>query len=152
MAEHVIIPKELCTAPFKDAWEEWKAHRSEMRKRFTDRAQRMALKKLATLGPEAAIAAIEHSIANGYQGIFPDPNYKPNPARERGAGPTGHREPNEQWRDAAKAACSEDPQYWQHCGFDSHRIQQLTTFYGLPQSLRQATLQAANRMRLNLWK
>jgi len=55
---------------FHEAWGEWDAHRREKKKPITPRSRGMALKQLEAMGPDRAIAAIENSIANGYQGIF----------------------------------------------------------------------------------
>jgi hypothetical protein len=64
------LPPELNTNEFALVWQEWLKHRSETRHPLKPTAQRAQLKKLAAMGLERAIAAIEHSIANGYQGIF----------------------------------------------------------------------------------
>lgn len=66
----VSIPSNLDTPEFKAAWSGWIADRRERRKPMTDRAAELALRRLAEWGPERAVAAIEHSIANGWQGIF----------------------------------------------------------------------------------
>ena len=73
MTEKVEIPTTLDTPAFGEAWGEFLAHRSEIRKRLTPRAQRMQLRKLSTWGSERAVAAIEHSVGNGYTGLFEDP-------------------------------------------------------------------------------
>jgi len=61
--------------PFKSlsfmiAWIDWKQHRTECKKKLTPTSIKMQFKRLAAMGEARAIAAIEHSIANGYQGIF----------------------------------------------------------------------------------
>ncbi|GEM_PF-6121129 len=56
----------------EDLWEEWIEHRKELGKPLTIRSARMALRRLEEAG-DAAAAWIEHSIACGYQGIFPPP-------------------------------------------------------------------------------
>lgn len=69
-----IFPAALDVAEFRQAWEEWLADRRERRlPRYTERAQRMQLRRLEELGPDAAIEAINWSIAQGYKGIFPPP-------------------------------------------------------------------------------
>ncbi len=65
------IPRELQTAAFLKAWFEWCDYRSSFRCKVTKRACEMQLEELAQYGPEVAIAAIRHSIANDYQGLFP---------------------------------------------------------------------------------
>ena len=60
-----------------DHWQQWLAHRREIRKPMTTRAQRMMLKQLEGMGHDRARRAIEHSIANGWQGIY-EPQQAPN--------------------------------------------------------------------------
>ena len=55
---------------FSEAWEKWQQHRREIRKPITPTAAVSLLKKLAGWGVDRAVAAIEHSIASGWQGIF----------------------------------------------------------------------------------
>lgn len=66
----VGIPEQLRTVPFLDAWHSWLTYRKETKKSVTDRAAQMSLKRLAAIGVERAIKAIEHSIANDYQGVY----------------------------------------------------------------------------------
>lgn len=71
------IPAELDTPDFKAAWATWLTWRQQehhAHARVGPQAARMALKTLAALGPAGAIAAIENSIGNGYQGIVPPRN------------------------------------------------------------------------------
>jgi hypothetical protein len=76
------IPEELNTDAFKAAWVEWLTHLKEKKCKVTPSAIRKQLKKLAAMGEAEAIAAIDHSIASGYQGIYPAPSNarKPRPA------------------------------------------------------------------------
>lgn len=69
-----LISSELDTPDFRAAWQEWIDHRREIRKPVTARAARSALRRIATFGGhDAAVAALDHSVAAGYQGIFPAP-------------------------------------------------------------------------------
>ncbi len=61
---------EFETDEFKAAWAGWVANRKEIGKPMTERAAKMQLAKLKDIGHDRAISAIEHSIANGWQGIF----------------------------------------------------------------------------------
>lgn len=70
---------------FKVAWEAFERHRVEKRAKLTPTATSRALKKLAAMGEPRAIAAINHSLENGWTGIF-EPN---NPSAN---GP--HQKPN----------------------------------------------------------
>jgi len=56
--------------PFADMWADWMTHRKEIRKPLTATAAKYQLRKLEVMGEKRAIAAIEHSITNSYQGIF----------------------------------------------------------------------------------
>lgn len=82
------VPVTLATAEFLDAWAEWLRHRREKRQTLTPTAARRQLAKLAGMGPARAIAAIHHSVANGYQGIF-------EPSDQQQKGPHGtHSNPH----------------------------------------------------------
>jgi NAD-dependent oxidoreductase involved in siderophore biosynthesis len=58
------------TEAFKSAWADWTTHRVEKRKPITPLSAKKSLADLAAIGEARAIAAIHHSIANGWQGIF----------------------------------------------------------------------------------
>ena len=64
------LPDVLNNDAFLAAWADWVRHRSEIRKPLKPTTIRQQLKKLAAMGTLRAVAAIEHSIANGYQGLF----------------------------------------------------------------------------------
>ncbi len=66
--EDVALPFD--SESFCIAWDEWKQHRREKRKPVTPLSAKKTLRDLAKMGEERAISAINHSIANGYQGIF----------------------------------------------------------------------------------
>lgn len=69
-----LFPDELDSLSFVRAWADWLADRAERRlPRYTARAREKQLKRLAEMGEERAIAAIEWSIAQGYKGIFEPP-------------------------------------------------------------------------------
>lgn len=66
----VELPPVLNTPAFRKAWCEWIADRKKRRiKKYTEEGARMQLNRLAKLGEAEAIRAIEHSLANQYQGI-----------------------------------------------------------------------------------
>lgn len=68
------VPPEIAgSSAFLRAWEEWVAHRQDKRKPLTPRSVSAQFKLLLGMEPAEAIAAIEHSIASGYLGIFPAP-------------------------------------------------------------------------------
>ncbi len=64
------IPADLDTAAFREAWEGFLRHRVEKRQKLTASAADKALRKLEKMGHDRAIEAIEHSVSNGWQGIF----------------------------------------------------------------------------------
>lgn len=55
---------------FQEAWNDWKQHRIEIKKKLTPLTTSQQLKKLSEMGEERAIAAIYHTIEKGWQGIF----------------------------------------------------------------------------------
>lgn len=64
------IPPTLDTEPFRSAWSDWQMHRREIKKPLTPTAVKQQLAKLAGMGPDRAVEALRHSMANGWQGIF----------------------------------------------------------------------------------
>ena len=64
------IPKELDTAKFREAWSDWQRYRAESRKKLTPSTIEKQLASLSKMGEPRAIAAINNSIQQGYQGIF----------------------------------------------------------------------------------
>jgi len=60
-------------------WSNWEQHRKEKKAKLTPTGAKMQLEKLKDMGEQRAIAALKHSLANGYTGIFePDLLSKPN--------------------------------------------------------------------------
>lgn len=78
-AQPIEWPAELDRPDFRAAWEQWREHRRQIKKPLTALAESKALQELATKGLDRALAAINHSIANGWQGIF-----EPKSSPERG--------------------------------------------------------------------
>ena len=69
----ITFPAELDSAGFREVWDRWKRDRRERRlRKYTTDGEATQLKKLAPLGAVQAIACIEQSIANGWQGLFPE--------------------------------------------------------------------------------
>lgn len=71
-AEEAEIPSNLDTPEFRTSWVDWCAYRAKKRNRVSEIAAGRQLTKLARAGPAAAVWAVEHSIANDYQGLFPE--------------------------------------------------------------------------------
>lgn len=69
--ESVPFPANLDTPAFRAAWDEWTAYRRERKlSPWKPRTVKAKLAELSAWGAERAVAAIQSSIANGYQGIF----------------------------------------------------------------------------------
>ena len=64
---------------FKEAWSNWRQHRKEKKIPITPTSTKMQFKKLSVMGEARAIAAINHSTAEGYQGIY-EPSGQPSKA------------------------------------------------------------------------
>jgi len=69
--EKTTLPDNLNNPTFIKAWEEWVQHRKEIKKKLTPSSIGKQL-KLLNKDPKTAIATIERSIQNGWQGLFPD--------------------------------------------------------------------------------
>ncbi len=64
------LPPELDNPQFRKAWNAWVADRKERKKPLTKEAVKRQLSKLKTFGSDRAVAAIDFSIMNSYQGIY----------------------------------------------------------------------------------
>ena len=81
----VAIPQTLDTPEFQTAWAAWQDfRRTAKRKPVSKQAAMLAFKKLLEWGPARAVAAIEHSIRNDYQGIFEEKQDNGRPTGKRG--------------------------------------------------------------------
>lgn len=63
------FPENLDNQRFKDAWNLWNVYRKEIKKPLTPTAQKQQLKFLSERGNDA-VAIIEKSIQNSWQGLF----------------------------------------------------------------------------------
>jgi len=63
------FPGSLSSEAFRSAWSTWVKHRSEIRKPLKPTQMAAQLKKLAQMGEARAIAAIEHTVEKGWQGL-----------------------------------------------------------------------------------
>ena len=75
-----LLPAHLQSDTMQKKWLEWEAYRRKQRKTISEAAARKQMLLLQTLSEADAIAAIDQSIANDYQGLFPPKNThnKPN--------------------------------------------------------------------------
>jgi hypothetical protein len=67
------LPEELDTQEFRQAWQEWQQFRKDIKKKLTPLTVKKQLKQLAGYGPAGAVASVNRSIANGWQGLFEPP-------------------------------------------------------------------------------
>lgn len=72
--EPLKFPDPLDTPECREAWEAWLAHRAKIKKPYKNPdSQKRQLRRLAKkFNPEEFIDAIDHSIAQGWTGIFED--------------------------------------------------------------------------------
>lgn len=72
------VPDELNTPEFLTAWEEWKQHRREIHEPLTETSVKKQLAQFVAWGIPRSIAAIEHTIRKGWQGLREPDAAKPN--------------------------------------------------------------------------
>lgn len=63
------LPEALRSPEFLELWRLWEGHRREIKKPLTPTSLSQQLSRLAGWGPRRARAAIEHTIAQGWQGL-----------------------------------------------------------------------------------
>lgn len=66
------FPPALDTPECRKAWDEWLAYKADRHENYLPRSRTMLLNKLARYGAEVMCRAIEDSIGNNWQGLFPD--------------------------------------------------------------------------------
>jgi hypothetical protein len=71
------IPASLDTPEFNTALDKWIQHRQEIRHPLKPTSLQALIDHCAKLGVDRSVAAINHSILNGYRGIF-EPSNSPN--------------------------------------------------------------------------
>lgn len=67
--EQVILPPELDTDAFREAWTLWCRHRREIKKPLKPTMAEQQLNQFVEWGEARSIAAIRHTVAKGWQGI-----------------------------------------------------------------------------------
>jgi hypothetical protein len=65
------LPDNLDTPDFIDTWHEWVKYRAETKHKLTKTTVIKQINKLAEHPPDTAVAMLNQSIENGWQGIFP---------------------------------------------------------------------------------
>lgn len=74
------LPPCLNTDVFQSAWADWQTHRRETGHPLKPTAMKKQLARLEKLGHDRAVAALEHSTTNSYQGIY-EPDAKDQPPK-----------------------------------------------------------------------
>lgn len=67
----VLFPPHLQLESVLGKWKEWELFRRKKGKPISENAARMQIEMLSQLTAEEAVAAMNNSIANDYQGLFP---------------------------------------------------------------------------------
>jgi hypothetical protein len=83
-----VQPDMVAPDAYADEWNEWLCHRREIKKPMTLRSQRAQLSAFDGWTVDRIKAAISHSIANGWQGIF-------EPKQNTNGQPTGQVRPEQ---------------------------------------------------------
>lgn len=65
-----VSPRELLPDSLKPHWDMWREHLHQKKVKRTPLASQQQVKALLKMGEDRAIAAIEFSISNSYQGIY----------------------------------------------------------------------------------
>jgi len=86
-----LVPEDLHHESFFPVWQEWCDYRKEKRKTLTEKTAQRQLKKLLEHGLDAAVWALEESMTQGWQGLFPE-NYRTN-TKGQVSRPTYEHEP-----------------------------------------------------------
>ncbi|GAG53706.1 unnamed protein product [marine sediment metagenome] len=66
---------EKYSVQFAEAWQEFCDHRADLSAWLTERALKLLLKTLDPLSEQAAITALNKSVANGWKGVFPEKGF-----------------------------------------------------------------------------
>jgi len=72
----IVFPEKLNTEKFILTWADWTQHRTEIRHKLTPKAVEKQLRLLEKYSVDEAVAIVEKSIQNGWQGLFPEPIIK----------------------------------------------------------------------------
>lgn len=68
----MAVPDLLDTSEFQETWAKWEKYRKEKKGgSLTNSTRELQFKKMIALGIPESIAMIEHSIENGWAGLFP---------------------------------------------------------------------------------
>jgi hypothetical protein len=79
------LPSDLNVPKLRTAWHDWQEHRAQMRKPITPKSAEKSFAQFVKWGIDRSVAAIEHSIAGGYQGIFEPSSNGKRPVQHSGS-------------------------------------------------------------------
>ena len=68
----VFFPEKFKTEKFTETWTEWETFRREKRCALTETTAKKQLAMLSKFDENEAIAILDKSITNGWQGLFPE--------------------------------------------------------------------------------
>jgi hypothetical protein len=89
----VPIPEPLAASPgFVEAWGRWRQYRRELRKPLTPTGEASQLRQFVAWGVPRAVAAIDHTIMRGWQGIR-----EPDQAPHQSGGARNGQKPEGDW-------------------------------------------------------
>jgi hypothetical protein len=80
----IVLPPEIDCPEIRQGLQDWVDSRPRSKK-VTQTAMDRQIRRLVEWGKTWAIKALDHSIANGYQGIFPAPGMPLNPKQTAAA-------------------------------------------------------------------
>lgn len=64
------FPENLCTQEFHETWLDYVEYRQQRKPKLTAIGMKRLLGRLAKWGNERAVAALDYSMAQGWQGVF----------------------------------------------------------------------------------
>lgn len=77
----IVLP--FTSPEFRGAWSRWNDYRAERKKKLTPSTAGMQLRKLECVGELRAIGMIDHSIGQGWLGLFEDQSAVPIPLQRK---------------------------------------------------------------------
>ncbi len=94
------IPTALDSPRFREAWFLWVKHRREIKHPLRETMSAKQLDEMATMGVDRAVAAINFTIAKGWQGLREPDNEQRTAITPVGSGPGGQPQSREQQRES----------------------------------------------------
>lgn len=102
--DSIVLPPQLETATFREAWQNWQQHRREIKKPLKPTQIAQQLRDFSAVGVERAITQMNTSVRNGWQGLFEE---KEN--GNRSTGTRGNIKTPDEHRAAKRAREYHDP-------------------------------------------